>query len=122
MSRLGECISQRGFNRVEPAFQDSLWGNEHQHPDAGKTEARSSIDNVCWDLHQPVSQQEQLILTDSPAQCIHRKTLAFDQVSCPLPLTGLQGMQDSFSVLVVLSIPEAGTMMQDGYQILLGVL
>src|SRR5437879_1280077 len=48
--------------------------------------------------------------------------LTFDQISSPLPLMGTEGMQDSISDLVVLGIPEAGTIVQNRHQIGMGAL
>src|SRR5437660_7413170 len=60
------------------------------------------------------------MLTSSPSEGQQRKTL--DQISGPLPLAGFEGMEDGFEGLVVLGIPEAGTMVQDGHQIRLRLL
>ena len=44
-----------------------------------------------------------------------KKTL--DEISSPVPLSGTEGMQNSFSGLVVLSMPVASTIGQDRHQI-----
>ncbi len=48
--------------------------------------------------------------------------LTLNQISSPLPLAGTESMQDRLGDLVVLGIPEAGTIVQDGHQISMGAL
>src|SRR3954470_15264240 len=60
--------------------------------------------------------------TCSPREGHQMQTLALNQLSSPLPLFGMKGMQNGLSGLVVLGIPEAGTMVQNGYRIILRLL
>src|SRR5437879_8623685 len=56
-------------------------------------------------------------MTGSPHEGHQLQTLTFDQISGPLPLFSTEGMQNSLGGLAMLGVPEAGTMVQDGYKV-----
>ena len=68
------------------------------------------MQDIDGDLLEPVSKQEHLLFTYSPGEGVQGNTLPFDQISCPRPVFGTQGMQDGLGGLLVLGIPETGTM------------
>ncbi len=68
------------------------------------------MEEIDWDLLQPVSKQEHLLFTYSPGEGVQGNTLPFDQISSPLPLFGTERVQDGLGGLVMLGTPETGTM------------
>src|SRR5207302_10709752 len=57
------------------------------------------------------------MLTCSPREGHQLQTLTLDQITSPLPLVSIESMQDGLGSLVVFSIPETSTMVQNKYQI-----
>ena len=109
-----ELSHEQRFHGVEAGFEHRLWGNEEQHQGMRKTEARTRMQDIGGDLLQPVSQQEHFLFTDTPGVGPQGSTLPFNQISCPRPVFGTQGVQDGLGGLVMIGIPKTGTMVQAG--------
>src|SRR5689334_10310911 len=84
---------------------------------AGQTEIRSAYQDLCWQLFHPLLELNQCIAVCSPSKGDQWRIRLFDQISGPLPLMGLKGMQNGWGRLVMLGIPTAGTSMQKRHQI-----
>jgi hypothetical protein len=69
---------------------------------------------------EPLPKLDEFMFASTPGEFYYREP--FDQVGSPLPLFGMESMQDSLSDLVVFGIPETGTVVQDRYQISLCLL
>jgi hypothetical protein len=69
---------------------------------------------------EPVSEQDQLMFARSPSHRQYRKL--FNPTGCPLPLAGIKSVQNGLRRLIMLSVPEASTMMEDGDKISMHML
>src|SRR5690349_226010 len=87
-----------------------------------QTEMGSTSQDCCWQLLNPLPKLNECMSLCSPGQGEQWRIGLFDQISNPVPLTSLKGMQNGRGRLVMLGIPTAGTSMQYGYQMGIGLL